>query len=146
MATYVHKFQFIDSMSEMGRIGDSLIWVQWLSLAVPFHLIFFMFIWNYFTITQWILSCTNSAHYLSSRTQAFPFGGIVGFISSIPTFNLSTPDGYCMLFSAEPYFSVAFLSSLPFYSFIDISLFSLYTSHALYISVIILLYSHLPSK
>ena len=44
MAVDVCKFEFTDSMSEMGRIGDSLIRVRWISLEIPLHLIVFMFI------------------------------------------------------------------------------------------------------
>ena len=131
---------------ELERIGDSLIWVRWLSLAVPFHLIVFISIWHSFPITQWSISCPESAPCPSSTTQEFSLGGIEGFISSIPSFNFSTPDGYYMLFSVEPYLSMEFLSSLQFSSFIGISLFSLDTSHTLCISIIILLYSHLPSR
>ena len=131
---------------ELERIWDNIIRIRWLSLEVQFHLIVFMFIWHSFPITQWSLSCPESTPCPSSKTKAFPLYGIVGLISSIPSLNLSTSDGYCMLFSNDPYFSMEFLSFLPFYSFIGIFVFSLDTSHALCISVIIILCSHLPSR
>ena len=130
---------------ELERIGDSLIWVWWISLAVPFHVIVFMFIWYSFPITQWSISYTESTHCPSSTTEAFHLSGIAGLIYSIPSFNFSIPDGYCILFSAEPFLSQHF--SLPYHFLLSlVFLFSPYdTFHPMCITFIIILYSHIPS-
>jgi len=131
---------------ELNRIEGSVIPVSWLLLDVVSHLIVFTFI-SLLRLPQifWCPS-TKLTPYPSCTTQAFPLSGIIGWFFPIRYFIFYISVGYFMLFSPETVLQLHFSLECQFLLSLVLVVFSSCETFHVCITVISLLFLHLPAR